>query len=50
MRDWISNIFGIGNNDKPILIIWLILCRRKQDGVYASYLFGPKGKQIKVAP
>ncbi|XP_039120066.1 alkaline phosphatase D [Dioscorea cayenensis subsp. rotundata] len=22
--------------------------RRKQDGVYASYLFGPKGKQIKV--
>lgn len=25
-------------------------CRFRQAGVYASYLFGPKGKQIKVSP
>lgn len=27
---------------------WLRYYRRKQDGVYASYTFGPVGRQIKV--
>ena len=28
---------------------WLQYYRRKQDGVYASYTFGPVGRQVKVS-
>ncbi|RWW77929.1 hypothetical protein BHE74_00013873 [Ensete ventricosum] len=29
------------------LIPWVLSCSRQQAGVYTSYLYGPKGKQVK---
>jgi hypothetical protein len=33
---------------KRLIILRSCLLRRKQAGVYTSYMFGPEGKRVKV--